>query len=244
MDNRWAIYIDIEGFSTLHANGNNAALWALNRLMLAIYRIGTTAYPQSPDRLFAHQFGDGFLIVSDFHEKNLDRAALIAVLLMKYITNFGVFAKAAIAEGDLSDISGCYPDEAINNYHSREPIMMGEGLMTISPVMGTALINAVSINKRSPKGPLLITSSDYKDRLSSIFIVNEIPEDKLISLDWVHTECNELIDIHKKADLEYPSSENLEKSIRDYVIKHDKLPSEWITNCSKHLKVENIHNPF
>lgn len=244
MDNRWAIYIDIEGFSTLHANGNDAALWALNRLMLAIYRIGTSTYSQSPNRLFAHQFGDGFLIVSDFSEKSLDRAALITVLLMKFITNFGVFAKAAIAEGSISDISGYYPDEVMN-HHNKEgfPIMMGEGLMTITPVMGSALINAVSINKRSPKGPLLTMPSDYKDRLSSIFIVNDIPEWNLISLDWVHTDCNELIDIHKKADLEYPSSENLEKSIRDYVIKHE-LPSEWITNCSKHLKVENIHNPF
>ncbi len=97
MDERWAIYIDIEGFSALYPEGDGA-LWALNRLMFAIHRIGKNVFPESLDRLFAHQLGDGFLITSDFHEENLDRAASITILLMKYITEFGFFARATIAE--------------------------------------------------------------------------------------------------------------------------------------------------
>ena len=76
MDNRWAIYIDIVGFSALYPEGNDA-LWALNKLMLAIHRIGKNVFIEPPDRLFAHQLGNGFLIVSDFHEESLDRAAVV-----------------------------------------------------------------------------------------------------------------------------------------------------------------------
>ena len=70
------IYIDIVGFSALYPEGNDG-LWALNKLMLAIHRIGKNVFPEPTDRLFAHQLGDGFLIVSDFHEESLDRAAVV-----------------------------------------------------------------------------------------------------------------------------------------------------------------------
>ena len=175
MNNSWAIYIDIEGFSALYPEGNDA-LWALNKLMLAVHRIGKNVFPEPPERLFAHQLGDGFLIVSDFHEEDLNRAASIATLLMKFITSFGVFARGAIAEGELSGITGCYSNEVMNECDNGDwsTSRMGAGLMTIFPVMGTALINAVGIDKRSPKGPLLTLPKNYSDRISSSFIVNNL----------------------------------------------------------------------
>ena len=91
MDNRWVMYLD-KGFSVLYPR-ENKALWALNRLMLAICRIGKNVFPEPPDRLFVHRLGDGFLIVSDFHEENLDCGASICIVLMKFITSFGVFAQ-------------------------------------------------------------------------------------------------------------------------------------------------------
>ncbi|MBX9637513.1 MAG: hypothetical protein E6Q60_07385 [Nitrosomonas oligotropha] len=241
MDKRWAIYIDIEGFSALYPDGDGA-LWALNRLILAIHRIGKNVFPESPDRLFAHQLGDGFLIISDFHEENLDRAASIAILLMKYITRFGVFARATIAEGDLSDITGCYPDEVMNDCDEDTFISsMGEGLMTIFPVMGAALINAVGIDKISPKGPLFTMPSAYKERLSSLFIIRDIPDAEIITLDWIHTEFERLVEIRDKAILEYPNQKELESFVRDYITKHkNKLTSEWIASCSTYLGVVNI----
>ena len=238
MDDRWAIYIDIEGFSALYPEGSDA-LWALNKLMLAIHRIGKNVFPEPPDRLFAHQLGDGFLIASDFHEENLDRAVSIAILLMKFITSFGVFARGTIAEGGLSGITGCYSDEVMNECDKDgwSTSRMGAGLMTIFPVMGTALINAVGIDKRSPKGPLLTMPSSYKDRLSSIFIVSDIPETELVAIDWVHTDYDRLTEIREKAYLTYPIPENLEILVRNYIGKH-RLPPEWVSSCSTYLGVE------
>jgi len=239
MDDRWAIYIDIEGFSALYPEGNDA-LWALNKLMLAIHRIGKNVFPEPPDRLFAHQLGDGFLIASEFHEKNLDRAVTIATILMKFITSFGVFARGTIAEGDLSGITSCYSDEVMKECEKDgwSTSRMGAGLMTIFPVMGTALINAVGIDKRSPKGPLLTMSSNCKDRLSGVFKVIDIPNTELVTVDWVHTDFEGLTDIRDKAFLKYPSPENLEILIKNYLSKH-KLPEEWVNSCSTYLGVAN-----
>lgn len=239
MNKRWAIYIDIEGFSALYPEGDGA-LWALNRLMFAIHRIGKNVFPKSPDRLFAHQLGDGFLITSDFHEGNLDRAVSITILLMKYITVFGVFARATIAEGDLSGITGCYSGEVMDDCDEGTlRSNMGEGLMTIFPVMGTALINAVGIDKISPKGPLLTMSSTYKNRLSSLFIIHGIPDTEIITIDWIHTEFEEMVKIRDKAKLKYPNPEELELFVRNYIAKH-KLPLEWAASCSAYLGVVNI----
>ncbi len=237
MDNRWAIYIDIEGFSALYPKGNYALL-GLNKLMLAIHRIGKNVYPEPPDRLFVHQLGDGFLIVSDFHEECLDRAVLIAAVLMKFIASFGVFSRAAIAEGELSDIKGCYSSEVVGGCHkdNSPTSRMGAGLMTILPVMGTALINAVGIDKRSSKGPLLTIPSEYKSRLSLPFITNDIPNSPLSSIDWIHAELDSLSEITKKAFLKCPPPENLEKLVRNYINKY-KLPSEWKESCSLYMGV-------
>ena len=239
MDKRWAIYIDIEGFSALYPKGNDA-LWALNKLMLAVHRIGTVVFPETPDRLFAHQLGDGFLIVSDFHEENLERAGAIVIFLMKYIASFGVFTRGAIAEGGLSGITGCYADEVMDSCQRGDlsTANMGAGLMTIFPVMGTALINAVGIDKLSPKGPLLTMPSEYKRRLSERFITTKVPRNEIISVDWVHTELELLSKISDKTHLKYPSSKALEDLLKNYVNKHE-LPPEWKDNCASYLGVKN-----
>jgi hypothetical protein len=237
MDHRWGIYIDIEGFSYFYPEGDNA-LWALNKLMLAIHRIGKKVFPEPPERLFAHQLGDGFLITSDFHEENLDRAASIATLLMKFITSFGVFARGTIVEGGLSGITGCYPEEVMNECEEGDwsTSKMGAGLMTIFPVMGTALINAVGIAKRTPKGPLLIMPLIYKNRLSTSFIMKQVEDNEIIAIDWVHTESALLSEIKEMAHLECPCPENLEILLKNYISKH-KLPPEWSDSCQTYLSI-------
>jgi hypothetical protein len=102
MHNRWAIWIDIEGFSKLWSVGD-VGLHALNQLLLGIYHIGSKVYPEPGQRIFAHQFGDGFVIVSEFAEESLDRCAAIAIALMQFVTHSGCFARAAIAEGEFAE---------------------------------------------------------------------------------------------------------------------------------------------
>ena len=109
-DERWGLWIDIEGFSNLWSAGD-LALRGLNTLMELIHQIGTHCYPDDPERLFVHQIGDGLYIASDFHEPSLDRCTAIAITLMRGVVCAGCVARATIAEGPLADYGGCRPRE-------------------------------------------------------------------------------------------------------------------------------------
>ena len=170
----WSILIDMEGFSNLWEREDreredrekgDQTLWSLGELMRGVFRIGG-CYP-SPDSLFlAYQMGDGFLIVSDRHEESLARAATIAAALLRYVAKFGRFAKAAIAEGEVADITGCYPKEVTEHQKKDGCVHLPSGgLMTLSPVMGNGLIRAARIQKTSPPGPLLTIEKSKLERL-------------------------------------------------------------------------------
>jgi hypothetical protein len=141
---QWVINIDMEGFSYLWEREDRVLL-SLGELMNAIFRIGWRSYSDYGDRLFVHQIGDGFIIKSDVHEENLERPLTIAIALMQHVASTGRFAKATIAEGDLPDIKGCYPREVMDNLEDGNRVRLGKGLMTIFPVMGTALINSIKV---------------------------------------------------------------------------------------------------
>jgi hypothetical protein len=166
---RWSIWIDVEGFSTLWSRGDKAVA-GLRALMHGIYSLGTLLYRDGGDRLFAHQFGDGFIIVADFHEPQLDRCAAIAVALMRHISHAGCLARAAIAEGKFADISGLWPkvvQEAAIRDGSGDRVALGSGLMTLLPVMGTALIAANKLDARNPvKGSILTVATANSARIS------------------------------------------------------------------------------
>src|SRR4029079_15066078 len=87
-----------------------------------------------------HQYGDGFIVCSDFPESDVYRPIAIAVAIMRHMAVKGYAAKAAISTGDLSDIRGCYPKPMRDAQDDR--LDLGMGLMTIMSVMGTALTKA------------------------------------------------------------------------------------------------------
>lgn len=238
MTHRWAIHIDIEGFSFLYPESDNP-LWALNRLMLAIHSIGKKVYPTETQRLFAHQIGDGFLIVSDFYESDLERAVSIAIVLMKFITTFDLFARATISEGRFEDITGCYPDEVLNDRceEDNKTAMMGSGLMTLFPVMGTALINAVKIDKIAPKGPVLAVPDEFRSRLPCYIISKKIKAMSYIAIDWVHSESELITKIKVEAQLDFPCPENLEILLDRYITKNKELPKEWVQSCHQYMSI-------
>ena len=227
---KWAIHIDMEGFSSLWEKEDKILL-SLGELMRAIFRIARIVYPDSPERIFAHQIGDGFIIKSDFYEKDLERVITIAAALMQHVAFTGRFAKAAIAEGDLSDIRGCYPREVIDNLEDNYIIPLGMGRMSIFPVMGTALIRSVQVANDSPCGPLLTIEASKKDRIPPMIQTKPIIGKKydLLSIDWVHAESELLQKIKHKADLNQTSTEILESILKKYCEEHD-LPLEWKAN--------------
>ena len=236
---RWSIWIDIEGFSTLWGVGNKAAL-GLSALMEGIYRIGTQVYRDDGDRLFAHQFGDGFIIVADFHELELDRCTAIAVSLMRHVSRAGCLARAAIAEGEFADISGLWPKvirEAGLRDGSNDCIALGSGIMTLLPVMGTALIVANKLDAKNPvKGSILTVATANAARISPSFQRKEAADDiRLTIIDWVHADHRLIDQIWTAAGIGRPTSE-VEQAVRDYS-STEKPPPAWIEGTYRYNSI-------
>ena len=233
LGDRWSIYIDIEGFSALWEK-EDQILWSLGELMRAIFRIGRQCYPREPDRLFAHQFGDGFIIVSDFHEDSLERCVTIAVAIMRHVAGSGRLARAAIAEGKLSDIQGCYPQEVRDCLEGDHTVSLHMGLMTLTSVMGTALIRAVGVDKVAPRGPLLTAHASKVPRLGAAVPWIQIDDTNLISIDWIHMRTEQLTLLQRDAGLDAPSADYLEQFLKNYCTAH-AVPAEWRTSVQRLL---------
>ena len=227
-DKRWSIYIDIEGFGNKYDHIMDAII-PLNALMEGIFQIGVEKYNDDVNRIFAHQFGDGFVIVSCFEEELLNRPTAIAIALMRHVLASGGIAKASIAEGGFSDIKGCYP-KRITDLEINGRIIMGTGLMTIIPVMGTALINAVGLDKRSPSGSLLTIDSNDKYRISSDFFIQDIGNG-LQSINWLKGDQNLVSEISIATKLLNPPEQDRIDLLSEYIKKNDLKPNWVKTPC-------------
>ena len=231
----WSIYFDIEGFSARWDEGTQV-LYSLGDLMRAIFRLGHYCYPREPDRLFAHQFGDAFLIVSDFYEESLERCATVEVAVMRHVANSGCFASAAISEGQHADVMLCYPEEVLECLDEDLTVSLGAGKMTISPVMGTALIRAAGLNKVAPRGPLLIIDSANSSRLGSSVPFMPMGETAYTSIDWVHMDSALLTSLQETSSLDSPSPDELEVMLADYC-REQPVSDEWRSSVHEYLGV-------
>jgi hypothetical protein len=92
---RWSIYVDIEEFSETYESGTQP-FRSLGALMTAIHSVGSRAYPESPARIFAHQLGDGFVIVGEFGWPDLEQPCSIATCLLRAVLLAGGAAKAVV----------------------------------------------------------------------------------------------------------------------------------------------------
>lgn len=228
---RWSIWIDIEWFSGLWGREDGLAVKGLRALMSGIFAIGSRVYYRDGDRLFAHQFGDGFVIVADFHEPDLGRCAAIAVALMRYVARTGCLARAAIAEGEFADISGLWPREirvAAESDNSDDVVRLGSGIMTLLPVMGSALINANKLDSRnSAKGALLTIATDNAARVPDSFPRQTAYDTRFTVIDWVHAVSVDLDEIATRSGLGRDLDSDLARAIDDYIAAHAP-PAPWI----------------
>lgn len=238
MNDRWAISIDIEGFSKNYEHSEERktfAILALHELMSIIYKIATLCYPGDPaknfsDRLFAHQFGDGFIICSDFPEQDSSRAISIALAIMRHMILKGYATKAAISAGDMADIRGCYPEPMRNSENER--IHLGEGLMTITPVMGTALTKAHKLSS-TKKGAVLILDEE----LIKLGLPQgvEISTESNNCIDWLSSNLSLPNVIASKSGLNTASKIVLLQKLWSYC-KKDPIPPEiWIKDTFSHI---------
>ncbi len=231
---RWALFIDEEGFAE-HWDDTVKAFLGLNALMEAICRIGKKVYPNPGERLFCHQFGDAFLITSDFHEEDLSRSVLIATAILRHILAIGRVARASLAEGNVSDIAGCYPKE-VGDAPDRSRVYLGTGLLTITPVLGDGLLRTVALDKRNPRGPLLLANSKLRSRLPvDISITDFEDNDEVIVLNWVKGEPNGLQDIQRRADLYIQPETDRINSLTQYIKNNTMLNKEWTASVDKYL---------
>ena len=231
MNKKWSIYIDIEGFSIIYKVNEVQALSMLGQLMKDLYLIGIKIFPRRPDSLFIHQIGDGFLIVSDFPENNLSRPISIAICLMQSTLFNGGVARASISAGDFGDIQSCYPNEITNNINEHGVLNFEEGVMTIFPVMGQALINSYRLGKSKPKGPCLLLDAKLKKYLPKDELVIIFENKTIIEIDWIHSNPPLVDKILRGIDCNIPSGRNLEEAIIKYIKKHPELKREWVKNA-------------
>lgn len=234
---RWAINIDLEGFGHLYEK-EDLVLLSLGELMEGIFRIGTQYYPESPDRIFAHQLGDGFIIVSDFPEEFLERPIAIALSLLRHVAHSGRYAKATISDGEFADIQSCYPPSVTNAAESDKRVRLGHGIMTLFPVMGTALIRAISVAKKCPSGPLLALAAEDRKRIPEGLVLHDIPTQDIIVVDWIHSENELSKDISNKSQLMWPDESTISKQLRDYC-QMQSVKDEWKVNVHNFLAVSS-----
>ncbi|NJO21153.1 MAG: hypothetical protein HC838_15475, partial [Spirulinaceae cyanobacterium RM2_2_10] len=212
----WALYLDIEGFGKRWNETNMRPFRGIGALMEGIFKIG--AKSDDSDRLFAHQFGDAFLVVSDFHEENLDRAVLIGVALMRQVLLEGETVKCSLDEGNLSDIANCFPKCIREQYNKSETgsISMGSGQMTITAVMGSALIQTSSVQKKA-KGPLFLLRKELRGRISESFQLRDVKGAELLSLNWIKGDPPGLAELERKVGLRSLNERCRVKLLKRYV---------------------------
>ena len=216
---RWAIYIDVEGSSTMYASDEAQFFAAVDALMDGICRIGSLVCPETPNRLFVHQTGgDGFIIVSEFAQRSPELPIAIGVVLMQTILATGGVAKAGISQGAFADVSGCFATLTRYPEDQGGRRRLGRGLMTVFPVMGTALINAHRLAIRTPRGARLAVDSSMMTQIPDGVVVSQTEKD-LIVVDWVHTRTSLIDEIIAKTNLRLPSTAELQERLVAYVAK-------------------------
>lgn len=202
--------------------------------MKGIYRIGTQRFSQTPNRLFAHQLGDGFVIVSEFEAQSLETPLAIAILLMRFVLISGGVTKSAISEGSFANIKGCYPDCIRDNVNKQGVIRLGSGLMRIFPVMGTALINSYRVHHKSPSGSLLVIDGSLFDHIPSDMKVNCIDGLEMAVIDWLHTDMPATEDISGATGWNLSDVPTMERQLDQY-IQNNNVSQDWERNTREYL---------
>ena len=136
---RWAIYLDLEGTSSIYRTDEAQFFKSMHSLMDGICRIGSRACATSPKRLSVHQTGgDGFILVSEFAEQSPELPIAIAVVLMQTVLAAGGVCKAGISQGEFADVHSCFQLPEWPECYLRDDgrIQLGGGIMTVFPVMG------------------------------------------------------------------------------------------------------------
>jgi len=227
---RWSILIDVEGFSNIYAENDGRALQLLGNLLDIIWRIGRDVYPDETNRLFIHQYGDGFAIVSNFPEENLTRPLSIAIVIMQIFLTRGGTARVGISDGDFADVVGCYPQEVREEIRLHGGLRIGAGLFNHQQVMGNAFINAYRLSQRTPKrGPLLFVDGRLSDFVNREIFTTIDESDNKIEINWLSSTSDLITQMYDRLDIESQPIAVLQTLLRRYLNQFN-LTGEWARN--------------
>jgi hypothetical protein len=156
---------------------------------------------------------------------------------MRHLLKKGVATKAAISAGDFADISGCYPKEVMSVATDGRWIKIGDGLMTIVPVMGMALISAHKLAD-TDTGALLLLDSLAFSKIPSETIAHN---GTAAVVDWVHSTIAGVEEICMKSGLENVTATDAEAMLTSYVTTNkDMLSKKWIERTIETQSIEEF----
>jgi hypothetical protein len=236
---RWGLYIDVEGFSGTYDRDKHRAISALNELMEALYRIGSSGFSSAKGRIFMHQLGDGFVVVSEFPEETAETPLSICLGIMRHLIARGVATKAGISRGGFGDIFGEYPPAIRKAAEDHRYVPLGDnsdyGLMTIIPVMGSALTKSCRLLNCRHGAVLLLDTTAFCKLPSGIITWAKSPT----VIDWVHTDIPRVRELCNSCGLEYVNSSEAEAFLRKYVKDNHPLPPEWVSSTMDSAALAN-----
>src|SRR4029077_12854389 len=115
-------------------------------------------------------------------------------------------------------------------------VFLGEGLMTLFPIMGTALIRAFALEKREPPGPLLLLDGQFINRLPPDIAVERIGNaDAPVSIDWIHSKIPLVSQIWSQSGFPDISDKEIEEKLIEYQ-QLFKL-GKWAKSLTRFLKL-------
>lgn len=229
---RWSVFIDIEGFSAIYKRDKSRAFDILARLVHGIYLIAKNYPTRSDERLWIHQMGDGFIIVSDFPESDLTRPVSIAIALMQYVLfTLGGVTRAGVSSGDFGDIKGCYSSEVRAAMDCGGYVIIPMGKMHTFPVMGDALINSYKLQVNQIKGPLLFVDPILRNLLTSMNL-RFLRSKRHVIVDWINSDTAVLNHLFHALNQRRPTQGELKELLINYVSNHN-VSDRWRMNAIK-----------
>lgn len=225
------MFIDIQGFGALFGSDADS-LWGLSDLMEGVYRIGAASMRLGIPRLFAHHIGDGFVLVDDGGIANVNHLIAAAVALHQFVLiKAGHFCASAIDQGGMADVVGCYP-RIVTEARTKDGIVpLGEGLMTIFPVMGTAIINTYRLLAKAHGAVILLPESHTASLATGICATSA---EGMLFVDWLGSSSPTIIAARKVLGIDGLSPAQLAE-LFDAAVARNGCKPEWIARTSAFL---------
>lgn len=234
----WSIYIDIEGFSSLFLKEPTQGRDLLISLVNDLCHVATGL--SKNQRLGIYQLGgDGFLIKCNSVSQDFETVIEISVALLRLAFSTIRLRKVHISYGDFADISGLY--KGIESSYSAQisangVITVGGNIMTLVPLIGTALIRAY--NLKSPSGPLLFVDNHYTKHikelgLNTILPLNEkgLVSDTGIAINWINTG-NKSIEKRVNEFLKVTDTKQIYSQFQAHLAQNSaKICNSWLGNA-------------